>query len=76
MNRTWHVHGRNGHWAVDEHRTGESGARSTAFVGSRRDAATVCGALNAAYAAGILDAADVVSRETENGGSYMGTIPR
>lgn len=65
MKRTWEVHGRNGHWAVDEHRTGESGTRSTVFISNRRqDAATVAYALNAAYAAGIVDAADVVSRET------------
>jgi hypothetical protein len=62
MNRSWEVHGRNGNWAVDEHRAGESGTRATVFVTRRKqDAQTVAYALNAAYAAGILDAADAVS---------------
>jgi hypothetical protein len=61
MNRSWEVHGRNGNWAVDEHRTGESGVRATVFVTRRRqDAATVAYALNAAYAAGIMDSVETV----------------
>lgn len=62
--REWRVQGRNGRWYVDEARIGESGVRSTVFVSNRRqDAQTVAYALNAAYAAGMLDLAEV-SRET------------
>jgi hypothetical protein len=53
--RYWEVQGRNGYWAVDEHRTGSSGTYGSIILNSRASAREVASALNTAYRYGILD---------------------
>lgn len=55
---SWRASGRNGYWAVDEHREGSSATWGDALIfTTRRDATKVADALNAAYQRGRGDGA-------------------
>lgn len=66
MNRTYRIQGRNGHFAVDEHNSNDTGVTGPLFTGTRKDAQRVADALNGAYLAGRQDAGRDIARAAED----------